>query len=92
MSIHTCGHAKQWVQTNTIAIASLSYKVTELGLYIGSLHLKTRRDIQVPLQKECTRTGVICKVVTPKDKEIQAPLQKNVRKKILIRFAETNII
>ena len=43
MFIHSCGHAKQWVRTTTIAVASLPYKVTYLGLYVGSLHLKTRR-------------------------------------------------
>ena len=52
MFIHSCGHAKQWAQTTTIAVAYLPYKVTWLGLYVGSLHLKTRRDIQAPLQNK----------------------------------------
>ena len=52
MSIHSCGHAKQWARTTTIAVAYLPYKVTWLGLYVGSLHLKTRRDIQAPLQNK----------------------------------------
>ena len=52
MFIHSCGHAKQWALTTTIAVASLPYKVTQLGLYVRSLHIKTRTDFQAPLQNK----------------------------------------
>ena len=51
---------------------------------MGLLCLKTRRDIQATLQIKCTRTGVIYRVVTPKDKERNpSPLTKRcVNKKL----------
>ena len=45
----SCGHAKQW-RPSTTNQTLLPYRVMKLGLYVGSLNLKTGKDIRAPLQ------------------------------------------